>query len=112
MSVPLSREVRDEIRRARSDESRRHVRIREQVERESDVECSSSGYRQSVLPLSRRERDVLGRIADGDTDVQAARALSISPETVKTHVAHARRKLGARTRAHAVAVAYRQGMIQ
>ena len=50
-------------------------------------------------------------LADGDTDVQVADKLDLSPATVQTHVRNAKAKLGARTRAQAVALALRRGMI-
>jgi DNA-binding CsgD family transcriptional regulator len=43
------------------------------------------------------------------TTTVAAGQLGISPETVRTHVRNAMNKLGARTRAQAIAVALRDG---
>jgi DNA-binding CsgD family transcriptional regulator len=53
--------------------------------------------------LSEREREVLQRIAAGDSNKMIARALSLSPHTVKRHVANILDKLGARTRSQAAA---------
>lgn len=58
-----------------------------------------------------RERQVLGLLADGATDGQIATMLALSPATVQTHVRNAKAKLGARTRAQAVALAIRGGLI-
>jgi DNA-binding CsgD family transcriptional regulator len=58
-----------------------------------------------------RERQVLRLLASGATDVQIAGWLSLSPATVQTHVRNAKAKLGARTRAQAVALALQRGMI-
>jgi DNA-binding NarL/FixJ family response regulator len=58
--------------------------------------------------LSRREREVLQLLASGMTGVQASKHLTVSPETVRTHIRNARRRLGARTRVHAVAMALAQ----
>jgi DNA-binding CsgD family transcriptional regulator len=58
-----------------------------------------------------RERQVLRLLASGATDVQIASWLSLSPATVQTHVRNAKAKLGARTRAQAVALALQRGMI-
>lgn len=55
--------------------------------------------------LSNRERQVLQLLADGLTGEQASRQLSVSPETLRTHVRNAMRRLGARTRVRAVAIA-------
>jgi PAS domain S-box-containing protein len=62
-------------------------------------------------PPTSREREVLALLAGGETDGQIARRLSLSPATVQTHVRNAKTKLGARTRAQAVALALRQGLI-
>jgi two-component system nitrate/nitrite response regulator NarL len=61
--------------------------------------------------LSVREREVLGQIADGRATPDIARALRIRESTVKTHVANAAEKLGASTRAAAVATAIRIGAL-
>ena len=52
-----------------------------------------------------RELEVLNAIGDGLTNKMIARRLDISPHTVKFHVESLLRKLGARTRAEAVAKA-------
>lgn len=51
--------------------------------------------------LSRRELEVLERLADGLTDREIAEALVISPRTVETHVSNILHKLGVRNRAEA-----------
>jgi DNA-binding CsgD family transcriptional regulator len=58
-----------------------------------------------------REREVLDMLADGATDDQIASSLQLSPATVQTHVRNAKAKLGARTRAQAVALALHRGLI-
>jgi PAS domain S-box-containing protein len=62
-------------------------------------------------PPTVREREVLTLLAGGATDGQIAHKLALSPATVQTHVRNAKAKLGARTRAQAVALALRRGMI-
>ncbi len=54
-------------------------------------------------PLSEREREVLERIAAGDSNKLIARALDISPHTVKRHVANILDKLDLQSRAQASA---------
>jgi PAS domain S-box-containing protein len=61
--------------------------------------------------LTRREQESLRLVAMGMTTTVAAEQLGISPETVRTHVRNAMNKLGARTRAQAIAVAMRDGEI-
>jgi len=58
-----------------------------------------------------REREVLALLAAGATDEQIAEMLGLSPATVQTHVRNAKAKLGARTRAQAVAMALQHDMI-
>jgi DNA-binding CsgD family transcriptional regulator len=55
-------------------------------------------------PLTEREREVVGLIALGFETPDLARRLCISEHTVRTHVRNAMGKLGARTRAHLVAL--------
>jgi DNA-binding NarL/FixJ family response regulator len=61
--------------------------------------------------LTRRELDVLSLLADGDTTREIAQRLSYSERTVKNIVHDVRAKLKGRTRAHAVALASRRGLI-
>jgi DNA-binding NarL/FixJ family response regulator len=62
--------------------------------------------------LSPRERDVLGGLACGESTDQIGLSLVMSPHTVRTHLRNIMRKLEARTRAHAVAIAIGDGAIQ
>jgi DNA-binding CsgD family transcriptional regulator len=59
--------------------------------------------------LSPREREVLALVAAGRTGAEIAAGLFVSRATVETHVANALTKLGARNRAHAIAIALRDG---
>jgi DNA-binding NarL/FixJ family response regulator len=59
--------------------------------------------------LSPRERSVLARLALGMTNRQIADALDIAETTVKSHVKSLLRKLGARNRSEATAIAWRLG---
>jgi len=61
--------------------------------------------------LTARERDVLRLLADGKTNEEIGAALTISPQTVRTHVQKAMEKLGATTRVQAVATALRESLI-
>lgn len=62
-------------------------------------------------PLSAREREVLGLLAQGLSGAAIAERLVLSPETVRTHVRNAMEKLGASTRSQAVAMALGDGII-
>jgi PAS domain S-box-containing protein len=61
--------------------------------------------------LTEREREVLKLIASGLQSAEISERLFVSPETIKSHVHNALGKLGARTRAHAVAIALVTGQI-
>ncbi|WP_250284655.1 LuxR C-terminal-related transcriptional regulator [Frankia sp. CiP1_Cm_nod2] len=56
-----------------------------------------------IALLSTREREVLDLIVAGETNSGIARELVLGEQTVKTHVAHVLRKLGATSRAEAAA---------
>jgi len=58
-----------------------------------------------------REIEVLQLVADGLVNREIGDRLFLSEETVKSHVRHLLAKLQARSRAHAVAVGYRRGLI-
>jgi PAS domain S-box-containing protein len=64
------------------------------------------------LHLTDREREVMTLIASGLQSAEIAERLFLSPETVKSHVHNALGKLGAHTRAHAVAIALVTGQIR
>jgi DNA-binding CsgD family transcriptional regulator len=53
-------------------------------------------------PLTAREREVIELVSSGATNLEIANALVISESTVKSHVKHILRKLGASNRAEAV----------
>lgn len=61
--------------------------------------------------LSPREMDVLACVASGATNSAAADRLGLRPETVKSYLRSCMRKLGARTRLHAVVEARRAGLL-
>jgi DNA-binding NarL/FixJ family response regulator len=62
-------------------------------------------------PLTPRQRDVLTLIALGHTSAHIAERLNVAEETVRTHARNIAAALGARTRAHAVALAMRDELI-
>jgi DNA-binding NarL/FixJ family response regulator len=62
--------------------------------------------------LSKREIEVLQKIAGGNRNSDIAALLFISEETVKGHVKRIMEKLGANDRTAAVAIGVRRGIIQ
>jgi DNA-binding CsgD family transcriptional regulator len=65
-----------------------------------------------VRNLTPRERECLQWVAAGKTDWEISQILSISEQTVHGYVQNAMTKLGARTRAQAVALAIQSSQIQ
>lgn len=61
--------------------------------------------------LSARELQIVELIAEGLDNTQIAAQLFVSVETVRTHCKHIYRKLEARSRAHAVHIAYQRGIL-
>ena len=75
---------------------RPHLRvIDETYERRGRLACD--------VPLTRREREILGWVEAGKTNPEIAEILWISPLTVRKHLENAYEKLGVRTRTAAVA---------
>lgn len=62
-------------------------------------------------PLSHREMEILQLVAYGNTSKAVGTALGISTHTVKTHMERIFEKLQASARAHAVAIAIRNGLV-
>jgi PAS domain S-box-containing protein len=60
--------------------------------------------------LSRRELDVIRRLADGLTGPEVAEELHLAHNTVRTHVRNSMVKLGAHSRAQLVALALAEGL--
>jgi DNA-binding NarL/FixJ family response regulator len=67
--------------------------------------------KQELPDLTKREREVLRSLADGNSNEEIGKQLFISPETVRTHIRKAMEKLDADTRTQAVATALRQSLI-
>lgn len=65
----------------------------------------------SRLGLTDREMQALRGVAAGCTSDEIGRGLGVTADTVKTHLRKVYRKLCARDRAHAVALAYESGVL-
>jgi DNA-binding CsgD family transcriptional regulator len=76
----------------------------------SDARTDDDGLRVNNL-VTRREVEILGWIKEGKTTSDIAGILSLSPFTVKNHVQNILKKLGARSRSHAVAQAISLGLL-
>jgi DNA-binding NarL/FixJ family response regulator len=62
--------------------------------------------------LTSRELEVLRLLAVGMRPKEIARDLVISPKTVASHIQRVLAKLGAHSRAEAIAIAYREGFVK
>jgi DNA-binding NarL/FixJ family response regulator len=87
-----------------------------------EVAARRNNGRAEVIPLSgslsvldqeptMREVEVLQLVSDGLVNREIGDRLYLSEETVKSHVRHLLAKLQARSRAHAVAIGFRRGLI-
>jgi DNA-binding CsgD family transcriptional regulator len=75
------------------------------------IERSRYEVKSGDLRLTGREQEVLALLADGLSPAKVSTELVISQSTVGTHIEHIYEKLGARTRAHAVGIAFRNGLL-
>ena len=65
----------------------------------------------TVFPeLTRREHEVLGRVAAGESNGEIARALTLSDKTVRNHISNLFTKLQVATRAQAIVRAREAGL--
>jgi DNA-binding NarL/FixJ family response regulator len=65
-----------------------------------------------IAELTVREREIVALIATGLSNSEIAAQIYVSQSTVKTHVARAMMKLGARDRAQLVVFAYQAGLVR
>ncbi len=65
-----------------------------------------------IETITTRELTALQLMSHGHDYQETGREMGVNKETVKTTLARARRKLGAKNTTHAVAIALREGMIQ
>lgn len=63
------------------------------------------------VPLTERELQVLNGMSRGRSNGEIGEELFLSEDTVKTHARRLFKKLGARDRAHAVAMGFRRGFV-
>jgi DNA-binding NarL/FixJ family response regulator len=63
-------------------------------------------------PLSPREVQIVGLIADGLNNAQIGARLYLAEDTIKTHVTRVLARMEAVNRAHAVALAYQRGWLR
>ncbi len=76
-----------------------------------DIASIGKAMEAVTAPLTNREAQILTYIAEGNSNKQIAYILDISEQTIKNHVSSILRKLNANDRAHAVALAMRNGWL-
>jgi NarL family two-component system response regulator LiaR len=81
------------------------------LERVRSDEAHAEASSHPETGLSRREQEVLQRLASGLDNSQIAAELSISPRTAKSHVSNILTKLGVSSRVEAAVYATRIGLI-
>jgi len=87
-----------------------HPRV-EHADRRTVAVVEASGDAVAGTALSPRELQVLACVADGRSNTQAAQALFVSPETVKTHLRRVFEKLDVSNRTAAVSKGVELGLI-
>jgi DNA-binding NarL/FixJ family response regulator len=90
----------------------------EELRRAVDAAAAQESFIDPAVPpkgsrgkLTRRQRQILQLLANGESTTVAARELDLSEETVKSHMKNALVRLGAKNRTHAVAIALRECLI-
>jgi DNA-binding NarL/FixJ family response regulator len=108
---PHPRVVSDLLRRAAAGElilPATHLTALVDLVRVSKLDRSAGA---KVDALTRREREVLALLADGQTTQEVADALSISVMTVQSHVKNVLAKLGVHSKVEAIRFAWRSGAL-
>lgn len=89
------------------------ARLRRLITTRSSAQSSEAAPSEDRFSmLTSREREVLSLLAKGLNQEDIARELDISPATVGTHIQRVLGKLGIHSRTQAVALAYREGLVQ
>ena len=112
---------REQILTRYMDHTRRFDRVAATRRRNGNANGTATGTAE-VIPFTgpvqqleqeptMREIEVLQLVSDGLVNREIGERLFLSEETVKSHVRHLLAKLQARSRAHAVAVGFRRGLI-
>jgi DNA-binding NarL/FixJ family response regulator len=82
------------------------------AESERFVDPAARERARSRPALTRRQREILQLYADGHSTARVAKQLGLSAETIRTHTKATLARLGARDRAHAVAIGLRSSLIE
>ena len=86
-------------------------RVFERLEARPDIERTESLARRGARGLTRREVEVIGLVARGESNRAIARELEISERTVDRHVSNILMKLALPSRSAATGYAYEHGLV-
>jgi DNA-binding NarL/FixJ family response regulator len=103
--------ARAEILTRYADHVRRFEEVASRLRSDAEVVPIMAVSRQHPDTLTSREQEMLRLVAEGLTNREIGQRLSISEETVKVHVRNIYGRIQARSRAHAVAIGFRRGMV-
>lgn len=109
--VAVDAAARDEILSRYADHVRRFEEVASRFRSAAESTPIGEPRRQLKQKLTTRELQMLQLISAGLTNREIGRRLSLSEETVKVHVRHLFERLQARSRAHAVAIGFRRGIV-
>ena len=79
--------------------------------KEKDIVDLGFVNRLSELPITNREKEVLGHLAQGKTNKQISESLMLSPSTVRNHISSIFTKLKISNRSQATAIAIYSGLL-
>jgi DNA-binding NarL/FixJ family response regulator len=104
-------DLREGIRRVAAGDALMSPAITGTVMRALAAQLSRRTRPELLDGLTEREREVLQRVALGESNAEIGAALYISPATARTYVSRLLAKLGARDRAQLVVIAYESGLV-
>ena len=111
----MESERRKEILLAYTGHSRRFDKIasrRRQAPSADPQRGPGSDSRGEIDSLSERQLEILSLVAEGLSNQEICSQLDVTLETTKTHIGHILQRLGARSRAHAVSIGHRHGLLK
>jgi DNA-binding NarL/FixJ family response regulator len=88
------------------------ARVRAVLRRMQPQTAETATNSDHAFHLTAREREILSLLAGGLTQDQIAGQLVIAPKTVATHIERILSKLGVQSRAQAVALAFREALVE
>lgn len=88
------------------------ARVRAVLRRMQPQTAETATNSDNAFHLTAREREILSLLAGGLTQDQIAGQLVIAPKTVATHIERILSKLGVQSRAQAVALAFREALVE